>query len=127
MRARNSNSLARVEQIRVYVGAVKFRNFELARRNDFGIIRWNCRRTNYRVNRGIAFFVEDIFSLVPDENFCADTAEHVERRGIFHIRAAHFKAEFNQNFGKRAHADAADAYEMKFLQVVEFQVIVPPV
>ena len=85
--AGDGDTLARVQQVSVDVGAVELWDFEFARRNDFRIVRGYGGGADNCVD-GVARRVKNIFCLVPDEDSRAKIFEHVKRRRIFCVRAA---------------------------------------
>ena len=65
----------------------------------------------------------DVLSGLADEDLRALLTEPVRQRGLVRVRAGDAESFVEQDFGKTAHTDAADPYEMQELRFAEINLI----
>src|SRR5690606_24286960 len=115
VRTRNGDGIRfQNHQLRQHLGTRNDRNALLFRINDLRIIFADGRRINDDLR------IADVFG--PMAFFDANAEKFFEAVGVlgaFDVRSADGKTEIRQHLGDAAHADAADAYEMNFLNVSE--------
>ena len=93
---------------------MQLRDAEVLGRQDFRIIERDGSRDDDGVHTA------DVLRLLAAQrDLRAHLAQFLDDAGILAVRPRHLIAEFHHHLGQRAHAGAADAYEMNLLDAFQ--------